>query len=74
MAKIFKVSAYIVDPNNEFDESSLEECLEGCTQNDVSLSHVNIECADIGEWSDDLPVNYIDCNREEFEKYFKTSL
>lgn len=74
MAKIFKISAYVVDPMDEFDESSLEDHLVWCTQNDISLHHTKIESADIGEWDDDLPVNYTDCGIEEFEKYFKKSV
>lgn len=70
MAKIFKVSAYVVDPMDEFDESSLEDYLVWCTQNDISLRHVSIEGIDIGKWDDDLPVNYTDCGIEEFKKYF----
>ena len=74
MAKVFKILAYVVDPVDEFDESSLEDCLIYCTQNDISLSHINIDGTDIGEWDDDLPVNYTNCSIEEFEKYFKKPL
>ena len=71
MARIFKVSAYMVDPMGEFNESSCEDCLVYCTQNDMSLRHIKVDSADIGEWDDDLPVNKFDCPITEFEKYFK---
>lgn len=73
MAKIFKVSTYVVDPMGEFNESSLEDCLVWCTQNDISLRHIKIDGSDIGEWDDSLPVNRLNCGTEEFEKYFKKS-
>lgn len=73
MAKVFKISAYVVDPDDEFDESSLENCLVWCTQDDISLRHIKVDGAYIGEWNDNLPVNYTNCGIEEFEKYFKKS-
>ena len=43
MAKVFKISAYIVDPMDEFNESSMEDCLVYCTQNDLSLEHIKVD-------------------------------
>ena len=72
MAKLFKISAYIVDMDDEFStEDRVEDCLIYCTQNDLELRHIKIDSADIGEWEDDHPLNYIDCPKAEFEKYFK---
>lgn len=71
MAKLFKITTYIVDANDEFDADSMEDCLIYCTQNDLSLQHTKVQSADIGEWEDDHPLNYIDCPKAEFEKYFK---
>ena len=71
MAKVFKISAYIVDPMDEFNESSMEDCLVYCTQNDLSLEHIKVDGVDIGEWDDDLPINKVSCPMTEFEKYFK---
>ena len=70
MAKLFKLTAYLVDPVDEFDTDSLEDCIIYCTQNDLNLRHTGIESVDIGEWDDDHPLNYIDCPKAEFEKYF----
>lgn len=72
MAKVFKFSAYVVDPCDEFSTNDrLEDCLIYCTQNDINLRHLKIESADIGEWEDDHPLNYLSCPKAEFEKYFK---
>ena len=72
MAKLFKIQAYVLDPNDEFsNESRLEDCLMYCTQNDLFLSHLNIESANLGEWYDEHPLNYVRCHESEFEKYFK---
>ena len=72
MAKLFKISAYIVDMNDEFStEDRIEDCLIYCTQNDLNLEHIKIDSADIGEWEDNHPLNYVDCPKSEFEKYFK---
>lgn len=72
MAKLFKIQAYVLDPNEEFGtESRLEDCLMYCTQNDLFLSHLKIQSANLGEWYDEHPLNYVRCHESEFEKYFK---
>ena len=72
MAKLFKIEAYIVDFCEEFEtEDRLEDCLIWCTQKDLNLEHLKIDSADIGEWHDEHPLNYMDCPKAEFEKYFK---
>ena len=72
MAKLFKLTAYVVDYNDEFrDASDLEDCIVYDTQRHITLEHTNIQSADLGEWDDDHPLNYIDCPKTEFEKYFK---
>ena len=72
MAKLFKITTYVVDPVDEFTtDDRLEDCIIYCTQNDLNLRHTGIESVDIGEWDDDHPLNYIDCPKAEFEKYFK---
>ena len=72
MPKLFKITTYVVDLVDEFaTDDRLEDCIIYCTQNDLSLRHTKVESADIGEWDDDHPLNYIDCSEAEFEKYFK---
>ncbi len=74
MAKVFKISAYIVDAMDEYDKFKLEDLLTYCTQNDVSLRHLKICSADIGEWDDDNPLNRLDCSVGEFAKHFRVCL
>lgn len=72
MSKLFKIEAYVVDFCEEFEtEDRLEDCLIWCTQNDLNLRHLKIDSADIGEWDDEHPLNYVDCPKAEFKKYFK---
>lgn len=72
MAKIFKVTTYIVDYNDEFTtDERLDDCFTYCTQNDLNLQHTQIQSADLGEWYDEHPLNYVNCPKAEFEKYFK---
>ena len=73
MAKIFKISAYIVDYCDEFDDNqSVANYLEYITQNDdIIFAHPQIESADVGEWHDDHPLNWRSCPKSEYEKYFK---
>ena len=50
MAKLFKISAYVVDPMDEFNEESLKDCLYYCTKNDIRLKHLSVDSADISEY------------------------
>lgn len=68
MAKIYKISGYIVDVNDEWNEDELRWLLEN---NDVTIKHFNANVADIGEWHDNHPLNYYKCDVSECEKYFK---
>ena len=61
MAKIYKISGYIVDANDDFNEDDY----------DISINKFKAESADIGEWYDEHPLNYINCPIEEYEKYFR---
>lgn len=71
MAKIFKITTYIVDSMDEYDVFSVEDLLQYCCQNDVELRATNIQEKDIGEWDDDCEVNKIVCPNSVFEEYFK---
>ena len=72
MAKLFKLSAYIVDANGDFDAENLEDYIMW-RLDDVSVDHVHIDSADIGPWHDDHPINNYHCPEAEYEKYFKES-
>jgi hypothetical protein len=40
-------------------------------RDELLVDHVHLTSADIGEWYDDHPLNYMDCPEAEYEKYFK---
>ena len=67
MAKIYKISGYVIDVNDEWNENELRWLLE----RDVTIKHFKAEDADIGEWYDENPLNYCNSPIEECEKYFK---
>ena len=67
MAKIYKISGYIIDINEEYG-NDLQWMLE---RYDVSIKHFQAKSADIGEWHDDHPLNYYNVDISECEKYFK---
>ena len=69
MAKIFKVTGYFVDYNDEYDCDRLKVDLE--QDYDLIAHHINIEERDIGEWDDDNPLNLFNCPKSECEKYFR---
>lgn len=68
MAKIHKISGYLVDPNGEDDKDILTTWLEHIF--DSMFQQLHIETADIGEWDDDNPLNYPNCDLAECEKWF----
>lgn len=70
MAKLFKLTAYVVDYNDEFSQRELIDILEYGPY-DIHLRQMEVDGADLGEWDDDHPLNYIDCPEAEYEKYFK---
>lgn len=69
MAKIFKISGYFVDPNGDYSIEDLEVGLED--DFDMIAKHIKVEEKDVGEWDDDIPLNYCDSEEVECEKYFK---
>lgn len=71
MAQIFKISAYIIDHMDEYDNYDLKELLDAYRPHDLHLQHIKTTSVDIGEWDDNLLINRIDCGEEEFKKYFE---
>jgi hypothetical protein len=71
MAKLFKLSAYLVDYNGTFDESNLEDYLMYCLRDELDIDHIRLAGVDIGPWYDDHPINNYNCPEAEYEKYFK---
>jgi len=72
MAKLFKLSAYLIDENDAFDEQDLEDYFIWRLSEEFSADHVHLESADIPDWTEDHPLNNINCPEEEYEKYFTT--
>ena len=67
-SKIYKISGYIVDINDEYGEDYIRWLLE--SYSDLTAKHLKIESANIGEWDDDHPLNYRNSDISECEKYF----
>jgi len=70
MARLHKISGYVVDIDESFCKHDLENALE---RMDMIVHHASVESVDIGEWYDEHPLNYTDCNLEECEKWFSNS-
>lgn len=70
MAKIFKVSGYIVDVNGG---SNVDEVIAEVSSGFDGMinQHIHVEESDIGEWDDESPLNYDNCDLADCEKYFK---
>lgn len=68
-SKIFKFSGYYIDTNSTYDNNDVEAHLENGT--DMITQHIKVESADIGEWDDDNPLNFDDCDIKECEKWFE---
>lgn len=71
MAKLFKLSGYIVDYDDIFDEEALEDYLIWKMSDAADIDHIHLTSADIGPWHDDHPINNYNCPEAEYEKYFK---
>lgn len=69
MAKIFKISGYLVDPIGDYPVDYLKRDIE--TSYDMIGQHIHVEESDIGKWDDESPLNYDNCDLAECEKYFK---
>ena len=74
MAQLFKLSAYLVDPNDTFDVSNLEDYLIWRLRDELDIDHIKLEAATIENWRDDHPINYYNCSEAEYEKYFKENI
>jgi hypothetical protein len=69
MAKIHKLTLFIVDANDVYDDI---EYIISDSQLSTDLSFTPYDSKSVSfEWEDELEINYSDCAREEYEKYFK---
>lgn len=70
MAKIFKVSGYIVDVNGDYNvDEVIAEVRAGF--DGMINQNIHVEEADIGKWNSESPLNYDNCDLADCEKYFK---
>ena len=71
MAKIYKVTGYVVDFRGEYDEDYIQLLIE--QSSDLFIKHFQADSADIGEWHDEHPLNYRNSDVLECEKYFTSA-
>ncbi len=69
MAKIFRISGYLIDTNGSCDEDDIE--LSVTEKLGMFSQQLHIESADIGEWDDDNSLNYENCDLACCTQYFK---
>ena len=69
MAKIFKISGYFVDPNDDYTGADILLDIDNST--DAFSQHLIVEERDIGEWDDDNILNSYHCPKSECEVYFE---
>lgn len=72
MAELHKISGYLLDIDGAYCEGEIEEYIRNWT--DLIPRHFHTETADIGEWEEDNPLNYTNCDLAECEKYFKANV
>lgn len=70
MSKIYKIEAYIVDPNDEFTDG--EDCFESLIDGSKVFcpTPINFKQAEF-EWDDDLDINCCGCTEADCEVYFE---
>jgi hypothetical protein len=69
MAKIYKMTVFVVDPNDTFENfEELKEYIR--SMNDLDFTMFNFGSRSF-QWDDNLPINSYECGREEYEKYFE---
>ena len=73
MAKIFKISGYLVDPDDLYRLSEIKAGISYALDGMVH-QHIHVEESDMGKWDDESPLNYDNCDLAECEKYFKRKI
>lgn len=69
MARMYKMAAYLVDPNETYKnaEEWFEEVIS--KSNIFCPTPINHEAVSF-EWDDELPINYIGCKESDCEAFF----
>jgi hypothetical protein len=70
MSKIYKIEAYIVDPNDDFVDG--EECFEYLIDKTRCFcpTPINFKQAEF-EWDDDMKINCFGCTEIDCEEMFE---
>lgn len=70
--KAYKIEVLIVD-HDEIGPTSIQNAIENSHYPNrcIMPSVMGMECKDIGDWSDDHPLNKITQMKSEFERVFK---
>lgn len=72
MARIYKVTSYIVDmSNNNRDITNSIECYS--TDSETMDGNTKIEKSAEFAWTDEHPLNLVSATAEDYEKWFKTN-
>lgn len=68
MAKIHKVTLYVVDIGGDSD---IEDAIDyGLNEYDLYSKALNIDSSNDFEWNDELIINKSNCTERDIEKYF----
>lgn len=70
MARIHKINGYLIDPNGDYNADNIEIGITERSGLDVFSQHLHVETAECGEFGDEHPLNKVDCDLAECEKYF----
>lgn len=71
MSRVYKVSLYVADPNNDCNAIDVGRCFDDAVSRfNLASSNITVMCGENEfEWEDDLPLNSLSCPDEEWEKY-----
>lgn len=78
MAKIYKVSGYIISPDADDLTEPTDEIIKDLYKASRKIGtyqswweNLSVQSADIPDWSEIHPLNFINCSVEDCEAYFK---
>lgn len=70
MAKIFRISGYLVDANGVSCKNDIKAAISQGL--DLHSQQLHIESAEITDWTDEHPLNSFNCDLAYCAEYFKT--
>ena len=70
MAKILKISGYVIDHDNQgYDKDTIEQLFDNDKY--LNISKLEVKESESFEWYDEIDINFSDAKKEAFEKYFE---